>query len=351
MTSWGIGQGLTRLVDTLCTPSDSFVAFNSWKDAYSRYTAVCEKSWTELLSFKTWCVQQGSKVYQFKYWQTVDDMEMLLVRIVSLREVMGWNIRLGVHSRSQLRSLAPGARRDMMNVWVKHPDPYRQFADGFVTIAKTQNHFSIIGFDQNHEQRNKELKMHGGTLNLSDECVFTEWAEARPENARVPTEFEVGMLTRKNAVFKHHVQSPSVQQRFVAHSNALVIHFKKQVTRLTRISTKSSLSTPDRLCRIRLPAVSWVHIDKERSRMLMLWRIACSLQQSHSTRQSRLTKSISPAIDTKTATKVSVWTAPRKTCTYQGNYAWHCTSGKETATACLKARMPIVHRPYPNMAS
>ena len=27
-----------------------------------------------------------------------------------------------------------------------------------------------------------------------------------------------------------------------------------------------------------------------------------------------------PAIDTKTATKVSTWTAPRKTCTYYGNY-------------------------------
>ena len=46
--------------------------------------------------------------------------------------------------------------------------------------------------------------MHGETLNLSDECVFTEWAVAGPEIARVITEFEVAMLTRKNAVFKHH---------------------------------------------------------------------------------------------------------------------------------------------------
>ena len=37
------------------------------------------------------------------------------------------------------------------------------------------------------------------------------------------------MLTRKNAVFKHHIQSPSVQQRFVAlaHTKALVIAFQK----------------------------------------------------------------------------------------------------------------------------
>ena len=115
----------------------------------------------------------------------------------------------------------------MMNVRVKHPDPYRQFADGLVTIAKTQHPFPMIGFDQNHEQQKKELKMHGVTLNLSDERVFTEWAVAGPEIARVITEFEVRMLTRKNAVFKHHVQSPSVQQRFVAHTKALVIVFQE----------------------------------------------------------------------------------------------------------------------------
>ena len=79
--------------------------------------------------------------------------------------------------------------REMMNVRVKHPALYKQFADGFFTIAKRQNSFSMIGFDQTHEQQNKELKMHGGTLNLSDECVFTKWAVAGPEIARVITDF------------------------------------------------------------------------------------------------------------------------------------------------------------------
>ena len=108
----------------------------------------------------------------------------------------------------------------MVNVRVKHP---AQFADGFFTIAKTQNPFSIIEFDQNHEQQNKELKMHGATSNLSDECVFAEWAVAGPEIARVITEFAAGMSTRKNVVLKHHDQSPSVQQRVFTHTKALVI--------------------------------------------------------------------------------------------------------------------------------
>ena len=55
-----------------------------------------------------------------------------------------------------------------------HSDLYKQFDYGFFTVAKTNNPFSLIGFDNNHEQLNKELKMHGGILNLSDECVFTE---------------------------------------------------------------------------------------------------------------------------------------------------------------------------------
>ena len=34
--------------------------------------------------------------------------------------------------------------REMLNVRVKHPALYRQFADVFFTIAKTQNPFSMI---------------------------------------------------------------------------------------------------------------------------------------------------------------------------------------------------------------
>ena len=40
-------------------------------------------------------------------------------------------------------------------------------------------------------------------------------------------EFEAGMLTRKNTVLVHNDQSPSVQQRFVAHTNALAIAFQE----------------------------------------------------------------------------------------------------------------------------
>ena len=48
-----------------------------------------------------------------------------------------------------------------------------------------------------------------------------------PEIARVIAEFEAGMLTGKNAVIKHHDLSQSVQQRFFAHTKALVIAFQE----------------------------------------------------------------------------------------------------------------------------
>ena len=207
------------------------------KHAYTRYTDVCEENGDELLSFKTWCIQQSSKVPPFRYWQTVYDMEMLLLRFVrsirtedlflyekSLDEIADWVFILDHYNYARW---LPVHVRHMMNVRVKHPALYRQFADGFFTIAKTQNPFAMMGFDQPHEQQNKELKMHGGTLNLSDECVFTKWAVAGPEIARVFTEFEAGMYTRKNAVLKHHDHSPSVQQRFFAHTKALVIAFQE----------------------------------------------------------------------------------------------------------------------------
>ncbi len=110
-----------------------------------------------------------------------------------------------------------------MNLPIKHPHLYKQFADGFFTIAETCNTFSLIGFDQNHEQQNKELRMHCGTLNLNDECIFTEWSVAGP---RVIAEFAAGMPSSKVFIPKHHGQSPSVQNRFAADTKALIAAFQ-----------------------------------------------------------------------------------------------------------------------------
>ena len=62
----------------------------------------------------------------------------------------------------------------------KTPVSLNHFAECFFAIAKDTNPFLLIGFEQNHEQQNKELKIHGENLSLNDECIFIEWSVAGP---------------------------------------------------------------------------------------------------------------------------------------------------------------------------
>ncbi len=130
-----------------------------------KYTCDCQKNEEEPLSFIAWC-KKGEALPQFKYWQTVYDMEMLLLRFVrsvrvgdfnlyvkTLDEVADWAFILDHYNYARW---LPVHVRDMINLQDKHPVLYKQFADGFFTVAKTQNQFSLIGFDHNHEQQNKE---------------------------------------------------------------------------------------------------------------------------------------------------------------------------------------------------
>ena len=118
--------------------------------------------------------------------------------------------------------------REMMNVRVKHRALCIQFADGFFTIAKTQNSFSMIGFDQKPEQQNKELKMHGGILNMSDECVFTNSAVAGPEMPGSSRSLRQACL-RGRMPFSSIMAGVQAFNRgfFSAHTNTLVIAFQE----------------------------------------------------------------------------------------------------------------------------
>ena len=108
---------------------------------------------------------------------------------------------------------------------------------------------------------------------------------AGPEIARVITEFEVGILTPRNAFFQHHVQSPSVQQRFVVHTKALVISFQEAGNpfdedshEVVIIDTREVM--PNNVARSSMSA-------REERKKQHADFVAPHLQQSHSTRQSR----------------------------------------------------------------
>ena len=154
---------------------------------------------------------------------------------------------------SFLITIIPVHVRDMLNLLQKHPDLHKLFADGLFTVAKTHNTFPLIGFDQNHEQLNKELKMNGGTLNLSDDCIFTEWPVAGTEIALVITEFEAGMQTRKETLtpsplIRVEVSKEDLQQK----PRHLLQHFKKQEIPFLMTAMKSSSSIPKKSCQRKL---------------------------------------------------------------------------------------------------
>ena len=79
---------------------------------------------------------------------------------------------------------------------------------------------------------------------MADITIIYTTAVAGPEIARVITEFEAGMHTRKNAILKHHDPITSVQQRFFFRTHQGTGH---SIVLLTRIVTKSSLSTPENM--------------------------------------------------------------------------------------------------------
>jgi len=89
----------------------------------------------------------GGTLPQFKYWQTVYDMEILLRFVHSIRvgdfdlyvrtldEVADWAFILDHYNYARW---LPVHVRDMLNLKYKHPDLYKQFCDGFFTVAKTK---------------------------------------------------------------------------------------------------------------------------------------------------------------------------------------------------------------------
>ena len=70
--------------------------------------------------------------------------------------------------------------RDTMNVRVKHPALYRQFADGFFTIAKTQNPLSLVHLFQNtlRPQKNcSRISLNGFVFSNYLKTTYTKSAK------------------------------------------------------------------------------------------------------------------------------------------------------------------------------
>ena len=117
--------------------------------------------------------------------------------------------------------------RDMMNLTEKHPDVLAEFKSGNFVVHKTSKTFSAMALDQCHEQNNAMVKGSGGAIGLTgNPAALRRWMVARPEIARITTEFEEQAIKQQDGAgdtrHHHHDQQPAVQAVFLKEVKALV---------------------------------------------------------------------------------------------------------------------------------
>ena len=82
----------------------------------------------------------------------------------------------------------------MVNLSETHPDVALEFNNGNFTVAKTTNQCSAMAIDQAHKQNNACVKGDGGAIGLTQNSeLHQRWTVARPDVARVISEFESSM--------------------------------------------------------------------------------------------------------------------------------------------------------------
>ena len=153
------------------------------------------------LNFNDWCKQKKTSSTQFLYWDTVLDLELLMLSFV--RSIREQNFALYIES---IQKLAPWffvldqtnyARwlsvhvRDMLSLKDSHPSVQAEFVAGNFSISKTCKNFSAISIDHAHEQLNALIKGDGGAIGLTEnEAALGRWVIAGPEITRILTDLE-----------------------------------------------------------------------------------------------------------------------------------------------------------------
>lgn len=156
--------------------------------------------------------------------------------------------------------------------------------------------------------------MHGVTLNLNDECVFTEWSVAGPEVARVIREFEDAKHLSKECVPKHHDQSQSVQNKFAADTKALVAAFQDAGNPFDDDSIELIiLDTKEVLSNEVAKSIMCAHEEgKKQHSAFVIERLETQSVAFHE--PIKMNKILLPS--KKRKTKASRWIAQKMTCTY-----------------------------------
>jgi len=181
-------------------------------------------------SFDDWRVNECAASVQFRFWNTVLELELLVLTFIrslrdadfmlyakSLQDLLPWFFALDQTNYRYSRWLSVHVR-DMLLLEKLHPDVNEKFVAGCFTAAKTTRKFSSIAFDQVHEQLNAIIKGDGGVIGLTaSDAGLGRWTMAGPEIVRMTCEFEAdAKVSESSEQFQHHEESPAFQRRFEA---------------------------------------------------------------------------------------------------------------------------------------
>jgi len=154
------------------------------------YTLYCEQQLdNETVDFDEWRAECVNSSVQFRFWNTVLELELLLLAFV--RSLTEGNFTLYVDS---LQQLAPWFfaldqtnyagwlsvhLRDMLLLQSNHSNIFKEFMVGNFTVSKSHSQFSAMSIDQAHEQLNALLKGDGGVVGLTEnDAALNRWIVA-----------------------------------------------------------------------------------------------------------------------------------------------------------------------------
>ena len=196
------------------------------RHAYEEYHDAISAENEDPLSFEEWQNDKEANIPQFKYWNTVLEMQLLLNILVrslrisdyqmyidSLVEIASWFFAM---NHTNYARWLPVHIRDLKQLGAQHPAVEDAFKAGKFTVKKTQRRFSAIPIDQAHEQNNKIIKGDGGAVGLTENpSALRRWMVAGPEVARVILEYEE-LLHGRDSVssYLHHDETAGVNKAF-----------------------------------------------------------------------------------------------------------------------------------------
>ncbi|XP_065670919.1 uncharacterized protein LOC136089121 [Hydra vulgaris] len=187
-------------------------------------------------SLEEWISRKSNESNQFLYWQTVMELESLLLSFVRsiresnfeeyvrmLKQIAPWFFALDLTNYSRW---LPVFIKTLEELPVRHPYVFEEFKKGHFTSRKTNADFSAMSDDQLHEQNNKLIKSDGGAINvLHNETALLKWMVAGPEISRMINEFENEVRSSTSLGYqhrRHHEDRNSFQTRYLHHVSDVV---------------------------------------------------------------------------------------------------------------------------------